>query len=74
MFKQFGFRIAEEEDITRNIDYAKKLMEKDRNAYEMKLLRSLKKQISKRLRLKAYEEGKEFHVYILEKDQDDLQP
>lgn len=31
LFQSCGFLIAEEEDITRNIDYAKKLREKDRN-------------------------------------------
>lgn len=31
LFKSFDFKIVEEEDITRNIEYAKKLLEKDRN-------------------------------------------
>jgi hypothetical protein len=45
-------------------------MAKDRNSYEMKILRSIKKAIVKRLKLKSYEEGKEFRVLIMEKNQE----
>lgn len=67
LFESFDFKVAEEEEITRNIEYAKKLMAKDRDEYEIKLLRWCKKQLSRYLRIQPYEKGKEFHVFILEK-------
>ncbi len=58
LFESFGLKITEEEDITKNIEYAKKLMVIDRHECQAILFKYLKRMLSKVWRRKPYDLGK----------------
>lgn len=68
MFESYSLAVVDEEDLTKNIEYAKKLIAKEKGECEMRVYRWLKERLGKLLAREVYEDGKQFKVFILEKN------
>lgn len=49
MFETFSLRITDEEDLSKNMEYAKKLIAKEKGECEMRVFRWLKRTVEKLL-------------------------
>lgn len=65
IFGAYNFSISDEEDITKNIEYAKKLISKNRNQYEVQFFNVFTNLISSLMHKKPFEQDKLFYVLVL---------
>jgi hypothetical protein len=68
LFQAYNLRVADQEDLTKNIDYARKLARLRRpHPCEQRLLDRLLRWGGEAVGRRPYEEGRQFHVLILER-------
>lgn len=67
LFNGFKLKVVDQEDVTKNIEYAAKIDAKQKISFEQKFYEVLMAQIGAIIGWKKYEEGKRFIVLILEK-------
>lgn len=67
LFQAFRLKVVDQEDITKNIDYARKL-EKKNKRFEEKLIEKINKWLHEWTDDKKYKVGKKFIVLIAEKE------
>jgi hypothetical protein len=65
IFEGFKLKVADQEDITKNIDYARKLANKSKISFEKKVIDSINSNLDCLLGKKIPEQGKQFLVLIL---------